>query len=460
VRGVQQAAPSGPVNDNARAGRIILLLATVAAAIYLGLALAGDLRAHLAPYLVAHALLVAAMLAAWRLVRSDHRNLTLALAAALLFRLVATAGEPAMSDDLYRYLWDGRVQLDGVHPYAHAPTDESLAGLRDSSWSKINHPELRTIYPPLAQAAFLALAAVNAGPVGVKLAMGLADFGVVLLLAGLLIRAGLPSDRVILYAWNPLAVLETAGSGHVEPLGILLLLLAVGWIMTRRPALSMLALAASVHVKLLPLLLAPGLVRRVGIRAGMLLPLALILLWLPYGLSGPAVGTGLYDYAERWEHNASLYAGIQGLLEQVDTAARLTPLVNDLKDRLGDALPWDTVYRHVWPRELARILVALLLLAWTALVVMRRGADPIRESLLIIGAVMLLSPTVYPWYVLWLLPLAAARLSWGWLAFGATVPLAYVVHGADVPWLVRSVEYAPLVAVAIVGTLRARRRST
>jgi hypothetical protein len=62
--------------------------------------------------------------------------------------------------------------------------------------------------------------------------------------------------------------------------------------------------------------------------------------------------------------------------------------------------------------------------------------------------------------VLWLLPLAAARLSWGWLAFGATVPLAYVVHGADVPWLVRSVEYAPLVAVAIVGTLRARTRST
>jgi hypothetical protein len=102
VRGVQQAAPSGPVNDNARAGRIILLIATAAAAIYLGLALAGDLRAHLAPYLVAHALLVAAMLAVWRLVRSDHRSLTLALAAALLFRLVATAGEPPLRPRSHR----------------------------------------------------------------------------------------------------------------------------------------------------------------------------------------------------------------------------------------------------------------------------------------------------------------------------------------------------------------------
>ena len=135
--------------DNPWNARIILGLSAAAAAVYLFLALAGDLRIHPIPYLAAHAALVAAMLAAWRLVGHDHRSLSLALAAALLFRLVATAGAPSLSDDVQRYVWDGRVQLHGVHPYAHAPADEALAGLRDDGWKRINHPEVRTIYPPL-----------------------------------------------------------------------------------------------------------------------------------------------------------------------------------------------------------------------------------------------------------------------------------------------------------------------
>jgi hypothetical protein len=458
VRGRQQVAPSGPDKDNPRGARIILVCAALAAAAYFLLGLAGDLRAQLVPYLVVHAALVATMLAVWRLVRADHRNLTLAFAASLLFRIVATAGEPALSDDVYRYIWDGRVQLHGVHPYRHAPADDALAGIRDEDWERINHPQVKTIYPPLAQILFFLLAAAGAGPVGFKLALGLADFAVVLALDRLLRRTGLPRDRVLLYAWNPLAVMETAGSGHVEPVGILLLLLALGWVVDRRRRLSAFALAASVHVKLLPLVLVPGHLRRAGPSAALVLLVALVLLWLPYGLTGPPVGSGLVDYAERWEHNAFAFAGIRSLMERVDTAAHLKPLIDSLKDRTGQSLPSDFLYRHVWPRDIARLFVGVVLMAWVAHVVLRRRRDPAQEALLVLGAVLLLAPTVHPWYVLWLLPFAAARLSWGWLLLGATVPLAYFVRGDDVPWAVRCVEYLPPLAVMVATARHTRSR--
>jgi len=446
----------GPNKDNGRGAPIILRIAVLTAAGYLGLALAGDLREHLGPYLIAHAVLVVLMLLVWRLVRRDPRTLPLALGAALLFRLVATAGEPALSDDVYRYVWDGRVQVHGIHPYAHAPTDEALSGLRDAGWGEINHPELKTIYPPLAQMVFSVLAALGAGPVGFKLAMWLADFAVVLVLVRLLRRSGKPRDRVILYAWNPLAILETAGSGHVEPVGVLLMLLAGCWLVERRHKLSAIALAAAVHVKLLPLLLVPGHLRRAGALAGLIFVVALGLLWLPYASTGPAVGAGLYDYAERWEHNAFVFAGVRSLTEQVDTAAYLKPWIGALRDRFGDGAIWDVLYAHVWPRDVARLLVAFALTGWCAYVLARRRGDYFGESLLLLGAVLLLSPTVHPWYVLWVLPLAAARLSWGWLLFAATVPLAYWAGPADVPWGVRSVEYLPPLALMLVAAWRTR----
>jgi hypothetical protein len=437
---------------------MLLLLGAAVALTYAGLALAGDLRGRIPAYLVVHALLCGAMLAAWRLVRGDPRRLGAGLACALVFRLVAAAGEPLLSDDVYRYVWDGRVQLHGIHPYAHAPSDPALAALRDDDWARINHPELRTLYPPLAEAAFAGLVAVGLGPGGFKLAMGLADFGVVLALAGLLKRRRLDRDRVMLYAWNPLAVIESAGSGHLEPLAILPMLLAMGWIIDRRPALSTLALAAGVQVKLVPLLLAPGHVRRCGVKAALLLPLALVASALPYALTGPALGAGLVDYAERWEHNAFVYAGIERALLWLDTASYLKPLVDAARRTLDLPLPWEALYRAVWPREVARIVIAVALGAWVVTVLARRLEDPLREGLWILGGMLVLSPTVHPWYVLWVLPLAAARRSWGWLLLAALVPVAYCGTGGDVPWWLRAVEYGmPLALSATLGRRAGRR---
>jgi hypothetical protein len=442
---------------NKRAAPVILALGIFSAAVYAGLASAGDLREALPLYLTCHAALAAAMLVVWGIVARTGRGGAIVLGAALVFRLVAAYGTPSLSEDVYRYVWDGRVQLHGVHPYRFAPDDPALADLRDRDWESINHPEVRTIYPPLAQAFFLTVAAAGSGPVGFRLALACVDFAVVLALGWLLGRLGLPRDRIVLYAWNPLAVIEVAGSGHVEPLAVVCLLLAIGWIIDRREGLSTIALAASVHVKLIPLVLIPGFWRRFTPRARLLFPVVLLAGFLPLAIWGPWIGSGLFAYAERWEYNAFLYAGVEQVLQSMETGKLLKPWIDRLRPHLQSTpIPWEFVYAQVWPREIARITVVALVGCWALFLALNRRLELPRELLLVLGAMLLLSPVVHPWYLLWILPLAAAYLSWGWLIWGMTVPLAYLGNGSDVPWAVRCIEYLPPILVLLLGWRSAR----
>ncbi len=425
--------------------RGLALLAVLSAALYAGLAGLGDLRLHLPLYLTTHALLVAGMLAARRAVRGGGpRALRLSLWTALAFRLIAAVAEPSLSDDVYRYVWDGRVQIQGIHPYRYAPDDPALAPLRNEDWRRINHRELKTIYPPLSEMAFCALAATGAGVRGFKLAMGILDFGVVLALGSLLKRRAIELDRLVLYSWNPVAVLETAGSGHCEPLGVMLVLLAAGWIARGRRSLSALAQAAAVQAKLLPLVLLPAYVRHLRGRDILLLATAVAVLAVPYALAGPALGAGTFDYARRWEGNAFLFAGVRAVVDGLDAAPVLTRVLESAQTRLGGRfLPWPWLYEHVWPGDIARLAVLLLALAWVVGVARARFEDFERESFLVLGGILLLSPTLHPWYLLWVLPFAALFVSRGFILLAALVPLAYTAGEAGVPWAIRCMEFLP-----------------
>jgi hypothetical protein len=425
----------------------MLVLAAVALAVHAGLA-AGGGPARLSLHLAAHGLLVVGMLLAWRAARESARARAIALGAALAFRLVAACGAPWLSDDVHRYVWDGRLQLHGLHPYAHAPQDPALDALRDRDSTRINHPELRTIYPPLAELAFAALAALGLGVRGFQLGFGLLDFGVVLALDRLLAALDLPRERVVLYAWNPLAIVESATSAHVEPLGLLLLVLGTLALARNRRSLSAAALACAIQAKLVPLVLVPTFVRRFRPREIVVLAAVVLALALPYAITGPALGAGLLDFAERWEFNALGFAGVRGTLAALDTGHTLVPL-------LGAFDAGDRLYRLVWPEPLARLVVLGALAAWVGWVAARRIVDPVREALLVLGALLLLAPTVHPWYALWILPFAAANLSAPWLVFAALVPLAYTGRAGDVSWLVRAIEYGPV--LALLGMARVRR---
>ena len=420
--------------------------------------MSGDLREHVPALLAVETVLFAAMLLAWRIAGARRMRLGPLLVAALAFRIVAACGPPSLSDDLYRYVWDGRVQLHGIHPYRHAPDDPALERLRDADWSRINHPELRTIYPPLAESLFLALAALGAGPLGFKLTLGIADFAVVLSLCALLRTLELPLHRAILYAWNPLAVLETAGSGHVEPLGVGLVVLGAAWIIGRRPGLSTLALAGAVQAKLLPLVLVPGWSRRWRLREIALFAIALGAIGLPYALAGPALGGGLADYASRWEANASVYGVVERCLAALDSGVALEPSISALRRAVSaDWIPWSAIYAWVWPARLARVVCGLLLAAWVVWLAFRPRLDAAREAFLVLCGALLLSPTLHPWYVLWVLPFAAAYRSLPWLGFSLLVSLSYLGGGAGPPAWVPWVEYGGLAGLAAVEALAARR---
>lgn len=438
--------------------RAVFALAVLSAALYGWLAGLGDLRSHLPVYLAVHAVLLGLMLAAWRCVRGGGgRAERLVLGAALGFRLIAAAGEPALSDDVNRYVWDGRAQVQGIHPYRYAPDDPALQDLRDEGWKRINHPQLKTAYPPLAQMLFAFLAALRAGPRGFKLAMGLLDFGVVLALAFHLRRRSLPRERLLLYAWNPLAVMEAAGSGHCEPLGMVLLLFSMAlFLRGRGRTLSTLAMAGAAHAKILPVVLLPGYVRRVGWRQALVLILALASLAVPYSLWGPAMGSGLLDYATRWEGNAFLFAGVRAAAEALDTGRFLQGVLAGLRAAMGDRLvPWDWLVRHVWPGDIARLLVGLAAVGWAIAVGwLARPEDMAEESCLVLGGVLLLSPTLHPWYLLWVLPFAAVFLSRGFLLLAALAPLSYLGGAGDVPWSVRLVEFVPPLACLLWDGLR------
>ena len=131
----------------------------------------------------------------------------LVLAVAAATRVVPLLSPPFLSSDLYRYVWDGRVQQAGINPYRYIPADPALAGLRDPViYPHINRRDYApTIYPPMAQVIFRGIAAVSQSPRAIKVAMVLFEVLAVLCLIRLLALAGLPTARVLIYAWNPLA---------------------------------------------------------------------------------------------------------------------------------------------------------------------------------------------------------------------------------------------------------------
>ena len=213
------------------------------------------------------AVLAAAGFVAWRAPPS-RRTLFVVIIFAALLRLWPLAAEPRLSDDIYRYVWDGRVQAAGINPYRHIPAEEPLAPLRDEAiYPKINRRDYApTIYPPLAQMIFFATTRVSESVAWMKLTMVAFEAVSIWAVVWLLASFGLPQQRVVLFAWHPLAVWEIAGSGHLDALMICFVCLALVARRRSREGLTGAMLACAALTKFYPVVLAPALYRRWGWR--------------------------------------------------------------------------------------------------------------------------------------------------------------------------------------------------
>jgi len=423
-------------------------LGVLSAATYAGaLPTAGWLGVEpLAAYPVAFAVLFVLYLASARLVSvrvlRTKEALAVVLGFGLLFRVLMLPTPVYLSSDLFRYLWDGRVQLAGVNPYRYAPSAPELAHLRDSEiHPRINRPAARTIYPPAAQWLFALAAALAPGSiVGWRLLLLLFDGATVAMLLLLLRRLGQPSTAVIIYAWSPLVIFEGVQAGHVEAAMIPLILLALLLRQTGSSVLAGAALGVTVLMKLYPAVLLLAWWRRDD--------------WRFPAATAATVGLGYLPYV------AALGVGALGFLPEYLTSPE------DHNIGLRALL----TYPFGFTGEVARgVAMALLFAALAATVVVigrRAGQDPPglwRASTLAVCSYLLLVPTaMHPWYVVWVVPFLCVRLSPAWLWFSGAVTLsyvAYVVAPAPLPWWAWLLEYGPLYALLLASAARLARRA-
>ena len=397
-------------------------------------------------------------IAAVRLPRAElsaRQSICVFWAGAVLLRLVVLPVLPG--DDLWRYRWEGLIQLHDFNPYVLSPDGPALASLRDADWPKINHRDFPAIYPPLAQAFFAAMALCGNSVWLYKLVFALADLACCWLLRRLLLRTGADGAQAAWYGWNPLVAYAFAGAAHFDCLMILALLGAV-WALdaSRRDLssacqsdtfkrnaslfwLSALLLGVAGAIKIVPLVLFPIWVAAAASRRK--LPGLLALITGPLAISAVAYGfprTPVFSTLQRFGRDFRVNDPIWTVLDGV-TGSRLP---ND--NRLSEGCT----------------LFACLFLAYLFRRDWRRGL------LWVWGAVLLLSPVVHAWYVVWVLPIAVwrGRSARPWIVLSISIfgyfLLWEVNHASGRPWVepvwLRSLIYLPP-ALALAWMNRAPR---
>jgi hypothetical protein len=221
-------------------------------------------------------------------------GLTIVISFAIVLRIAALSEPPMFSGDVYRYVWDGRVQAAGINPYRYVPADEALAGLRDAAvFPKIERAgDAHTIYPPVAQFFFAAVARLGDSTMAMRLALIGCDIAILIILIDLLRALGKPPALAVAYAWHPLAIWEIANNGHVEALMVALVMIGMWLLARRRRFAAGIAIALAVLVKPYAAVALPACWRPWDWR----LPVAVIAVatacYLPY----VGVGTGVFGY--------------------------------------------------------------------------------------------------------------------------------------------------------------------
>ncbi|HLF85023.1 MAG TPA: glycosyltransferase 87 family protein [Blastocatellia bacterium] len=353
-------------------------------------------------------------------------------------RAVLVPQRPYLSSDVYRFVWDGRVQSAGINPYRYAPEAAELSGLRDERiYPNINREDKqwRSPYPPVAQVVFLAIARM--WPMSVtafKAAMSAFDLLTIILLMLVLARSGIDPARAIIFAWHPLVIFEGAHSGHIEALYIAFLALALLAWSSRKHAFTGISLALATLVKFYPALLLPvflgaepGLAPARSTRRSekptrsILCEFTVRVIHKRNLAMMVAFGaTIVLAYAAYWGAGGNSFWFLREYVEQegfVQSGARYFLL--------------DAVRKVVWiPTDVFLVFAAASLMAvavWQLLRARRDASEVARGALVLIGTYLLLTTPRYAWYYAWLVPFLCFAPRLGWLYLSCASVLLYLV---------------------------------
>jgi len=332
----------------------------------------------------------------------------------LALRVTLIATTP--SDDINRYLWEGRVQLAGFNPYAHAPDDPVLAHLRNEDWKNINHPDYPAIYPPVAQAIFLLTAAIYPSLISVKCMVMLCDALVVILLASVLRAMGRAPHGAMLYALCPLILTSFAVEAHIDSLMLLFTLISIRAAQMHRMNLAAIALGLAISSKLIVIVLLPWFFFR-SRRLAILAVTVFALSYLPYA----SAGVSLTESLTRFGGGTSFFS---------------------LGETLG-IVNFDA--------PMTKIIVAIVLVCWISWISYRTSSYTHAASASL-TTLLLLMPIVHYWYLSWVILFVPMVQQWRWVAAACAMVVyfqAQVELVANGAWLMP--PWAPMIVWGSLG---------
>jgi alpha-1,6-mannosyltransferase len=363
--------------------------------------------------------------------RFHRRIVVIGLVLAAVWHIAFLRLPTGFEDDARRYVWDGRLQRLGYNPYLVIPSDPAVKGLHTPETRNLNNPELPTPYPAGAQVFFRAVTAIHESTFALRVAFVICELLVVLLLFDVLRRSGKGEHLVLAFAWNPLLAIEVAGSGHIDIVCALLLVVSAAALGRRWRATAAVALGLAIAVKLLPIVLLPLYWKRVRIRDAALGAAVVALLYVPFLNHGRIPIGSLGTYVQTFRFNGPLFAALD----------RVAP-----------------------PQLLAAlaVFVGLVTAIW-----LRRAAPEWSPDVVAwpMAASLLFAPAVFPWYLISLMPFLVSNSTVLIIIWTVSIFPVYVqwhMQALGRPWgalpgWVLLLEYG---CVAAAGAMIVWRRST
>jgi hypothetical protein len=368
----------------------------------------------------------------------SRRVVVIGLVLAAMWNIAFLRVPSGADDDIHRYVWDGRLQRLGYNPYLVVPSDPAVKGLHTPETRNLNNPNLPSPYPAGAQLFFRAVTAIHESTFALKVAFVACEFAIVFVLLDVLRCTGQGAHLVLAFAWNPLLAIEVAGSGHIDIVGALLLVVSAAALVRRWRATAAVALGLAIAVKFLPVVLLALYWKRVRIRDAALAAAVVGLLYVPFldrsffnrsFLNPGRIPIGsLGTYVQTFRFNGPVFA----VLDRVAPPQLLVGLA---------------------------VLVGLATATWV-----RRAAPEFSPDAFAwpMATSLLCAPAVFPWYLLWLLPFLTSAstlliviwtvsifptyVMWHWRALGRP-------WGALPAW-VMLLEYGCVAIAAVIIALR------
>ena len=242
--------------------------------------------------------------------RFSRRVVVIGLVLAAVWHIEFLRLPPGADDDIHRYVWDGRLQRLGYNPYLVVPSDPAVKGLHTPETRNLNNPDLPSPYPAGAQLFFRAVTAIQESTFALKVAFVVCEFAIVFVLLDVLRCTGQGAHLVLAFAWNPLLAIEVAGSGHIDIVGALLLVVSAAALVRRWRATAAVALGLAIAVKFLPVVLLPLYWKRVRIRDAALAAAVVGLLYVPFLNHGRIPIGSLGTYVQSFRFNGPVFAAL------------------------------------------------------------------------------------------------------------------------------------------------------